>query len=199
MSMTTLLSLLELFAIFFQIGLFTIGGGYAMIPMITDQVVGKGWLTLPQLIDFIAVSESTPGPFAVNIATFVGMETQGVPGAFFATLGVCLPSFLIILLISKFFYDRFVGNFYVQGALSGIRPAVVGLVASAALTVLLSAVFGGAKLSQGLGTVLAGFSLPNFGIMVVIFFISRLKKKMHPIVLIVIAAVLGIALNALLA
>ena len=188
--MTTLFSLLELFAIFFQIGLFTIGGGYAMIPMITDQVVGKGWLTLPQLIDFIAVSESTPGPFAVNIATFVGMETQGVPGAFFATLGVCLPSFLIILLISKFFYDRFVGNFYVQGALSGI---------SAALTVLLSAVFGGAKLSQGLGTVLAGFSLPNFGIMVVIFFISRLKKKMHPIVLIVIAAVLGIVLNALLA
>ena len=90
-------------------------------------------------------------------------------------------------------------NFYVQGALSGIRPAVVGLVASAALTVLLSAVFGGAKLSQGLGTVLAGFSLPNFGIMAVIFLISRSKKKLHPIVLIVIAAALGIILNALLA
>lgn len=192
-----MLQLLEMFWIFFKIGLFTIGGGYAMIPMITDQVVKKGWLNLSQLIDFIAVSESTPGPFAVNIATFVGMEEKGVLGAIFTTLGVALPSFMIIYIISTFFYDRFIGNRIVQGALSGIRPAVVGLIASAALTVLLSAVFGGAELTQGIGALAEGFTLSRLLMLVVLFVITRIKKKMHPILLIVIAAALGIFVNLL--
>ncbi len=189
--------LFELFWIFFKIGLFTIGGGYAMIPMITDQVVGKGWLNLDQLIDFIAVSESTPGPFAVNIATFVGMEEVGVLGALFSTLGVILPSFVIIYLISTLFYDRFIGNRIVQGALSGIRPAVLGLISSAALTVLLSAVFGGAKLTQGIGALVDGFRLPSLLILLILIVIKRFKKKIHPIVLISIAAALGILFSLL--
>ena len=190
-------TLLELFWIFFKIGLFTIGGGYAMIPMITDQVVDKGWLTLPQLIDFIAVSESTPGPFAVNIATFVGMEEAGLLGAVFTTCGVVLPSFLIIYLISTLFYDRFIGNRTVQGALNGIRPAVLGLITSAALTVLLSAVFSGAELTGGLSALAEGFRLSGLLILLILIGIKRVKKKIHPILLIAIAAALGILFNLL--
>ena len=189
---------LELFYTFFKIGLFTIGGGYAMIPMITDQVVSKGWLQLSQLIDFIAVSESTPGPFAANIATFIGMEQGGLLGAFCATLGVVLPSFIIILIISKYFYDRFVDNFYVQGALSGLRPAVLGLIASAALTVLLSAVFHGAPLVGGIEELIHAFSLPNFIILAVLAGMKFFLKKMHPILLIVIASGLGLVIHGLI-
>ena len=189
--------LLEMFWIFFKIGLFTIGGGYAMIPMITDQVVGKGWLTLGQLIDFIAVSESTPGPFAVNIATFVGMEEVGILGALSTTLGVVLPSFIIIYLISTLFYDRFIGNRVVQGALSGIRPAVLGLISSAALTVLLSAVFSGAEITDGFGALADGFRLPSLLILLILIVVKRFKKKIHPILLIAIAAALGILFSLL--
>jgi len=189
--------LLEMFWIFFKIGLFTIGGGYAMIPMITDQVVGKGWLTLDQLIDFIAVSESTPGPFAVNIATFVGMEEAGILGALFTTLGVVLPSFIIIYLISTLFYDRFIGNRVVQGALSGIRPAVLGLISSAALTVLLSAVFSGAEITDGFGALADGFRLPSLLTLLILIVVKRFKKKIHPILLIAIAAALGILFSLL--
>ena len=190
-------ALFEMFWIFFKIGLFTIGGGYAMIPMITDQVVDKGWLTLSQLIDFIAVSESTPGPFAVNIATFVGMEEAGVLGALCTTFGVVLPSFIIIYLISTFFYDRFIGNHIVQGVLDGIRPAVVGLIASATLTVLLSAVFSGVQLADGTAALAGGFQLSSLVILAILAGIKQWKKKMHPILFIVIAAALGILFSLL--
>ena len=90
----------QLFYTFFLIGLFTFGGGYAMIPMIEDQVVGKGWMTDAQLSDFIAISESTPGPFAINISTFVGSQTAGILGAVCSTLGVILPSLIIIILVA---------------------------------------------------------------------------------------------------
>ena len=93
--------LLHLFLTFFKIGLFTIGGGYAMIPLIQEEVLQNHWLSFTDLIDFIAVSESTPGPFAVNIATYIGAETVGILGAVCATAGVVLPSFLIILLVAK--------------------------------------------------------------------------------------------------
>ena len=91
--------LLQLFWTFLKIGAFTFGGGYAMIPMIQSEVLTHQWISAQQVVDFIAISESTPGPFAVNIATFVGMQTAGFWGAFASTLGVVLPSFLIILLI----------------------------------------------------------------------------------------------------
>ena len=94
---------LELFLTFFKIGLFTIGGGYAMLPLIQADVQAKGWMTAEELVNFIAVSESTPGPFAVNVSTYVGAELAGLPGAFCATLGVVLPSFLIILLVARFY------------------------------------------------------------------------------------------------
>ena len=92
---------LTLFWTFFKIGLFTFGGGYAMLPLIQQYVLGFGWLSEEELVNFVAVSESTPGPFAINIATYVGSSQAGVLGAFFTTLGVVLPSFIIIFIVAK--------------------------------------------------------------------------------------------------
>lgn len=122
----------QLFYTFFLIGLLTFGGGYAMIPMIQEQVMGNGWMELNQLTDFIAISEATPGPFAINIATFVGNQTGGVLGAISATIGVVLPSFIIILIVALIM-SKFLNNKYVKGALGGVRPVVLALILSTAL------------------------------------------------------------------
>ena len=179
--------LLQLFFTFFKIGLFTIGGGYAMIPLIQADVVGNGWMELEQFIDFIAVSESTPGPFAVNIATFVGSEMGGIVGATFATVGVGLPSFLIILFIARYFMN-FQKNFYVRSALQGLRPVIVGLVSSAAFTI------GIANFLPDLSSFSAAFSHINYRGLIIfaVILLIHLKFKTHPIWLIVISAVLGI-------
>lgn len=122
--------LFDLFYTFFKIGLFTFGGGYAMLPLIQDEVVRHGWLSIAELVDFVAVSESTPGPFAINISTYVGVETAGVLGALAATMGVVLPSFFVILAVARF-YVRFKSSRAVSGVMYGLRAAVVGLLASA--------------------------------------------------------------------
>ena len=96
----------ELFWTFFQIGAFTFGGGYAMLPLIQEEVLKKGWLSEQALVDFIAVSESTPGPFAVNIATYIGSQPGGILGSVCATLGVVLPTFIVILIVAKC-YEKF--------------------------------------------------------------------------------------------
>ncbi|MBR6740256.1 MAG: chromate transporter [Clostridia bacterium] len=185
--------LLELFYTFFKIGLFTFGGGYAMIPMITDEVVSRAWALEGRLIDFIAISESTPGPFAINIATFVGMNSAGLLGAICATLGVILPSFIIILIVAALF-DRFNRSRAVKGFLWGVRPAVIGLIASAAVSVFISAVFSG-EISK------AGFDLPALCIAVGALVISRIKwngkKTIHPIAVIAICALAGIVVYGL--
>lgn len=118
---------LRLFWTFFKIGLFTIGGGYAMIPLINAEVIANGWLTEEMLIDFIAISESTPGAFAINIATFVGAETGGFFGAVCTTFGVVLPSLIIIYVIAVFF-RKLTEKQLVKDAFGGLRPAVVGLI-----------------------------------------------------------------------
>lgn len=125
---------LELFLTFLKIGAFTFGGGYAMIPLIQSEVVSRNWMTDADLVNFIAVSESTPGPFAINISTYVGMEAGGLLGAFCATFGVVLPSFIIIILVAKCF-AAFSENRFVKGVLSGLRPAVVGLISAAVISV----------------------------------------------------------------
>ena len=125
----------KIFFEFFKIGLFTFGGGYAMIPLIEKEIVNKyQWLTTQQFIDLVAIAEMTPGPFAVNSATFVGYKVARFWGAAAATLGVVLPSFLIILLISTVFFS-FKDNNIVQAAFKGLRPAVLSLIIVAALTV----------------------------------------------------------------
>ena len=126
--------LLLLFLEFFKMGALTFGGGYAMIPFIEETVLRHGWMTTSELVDFIAVSESTPGAFAVNISTYIGSEVGGIIGSLLATLGLVLPPFLIIILIAKV-YEKIRENRVVQGAMMGLKATVVGLIAATVLSV----------------------------------------------------------------
>lgn len=177
---------LELFYVFFCIGAFTFGGGYAMLPLMQEQVLSRSWATEEQLIHFIAVSESTPGPFAVNMATYIGAEMGGVFGSACATLGVVLPSFVVILIVAKS-YDKFRQSRIVKGCMSGLKPAVVGLIGNAFLNVLM-VVFFPAGLS------LAVFASVSFYVYAAVFGVMLLLafKKVHPILIICLSAVIGI-------
>lgn len=183
---------LELLLTFMKIGAFTFGGGYAMLPLIQEDVVAHGWMSAQSLIDFIAVSESTPGPFAVNIATYVGSEVGGIFGAVCATLGVVMPSFFIILIVAKCF-EKFSASRLVKGCMSGLKPAVVGLIGAAAVS-LVQTVFAPEGLSKD---IFADFS---FYISAVIFLISVILafRKKHPIFIICISALLGIVCGYLM-
>ena len=133
----------ELLLSFMQIGLFSIGGGYASMPLIQAQVVDKyHWLTMGEFADIITISQMTPGPVAINSATFVGMRIGGIAGAVVATLGCILPSCVIVLFLS-FIYFKYRDVSVVQGILGGLRPAVVALISSAGVTILLMSLFGG--------------------------------------------------------
>ena len=180
---------LELFLIFLGIGAFTFGGGYAMLPLIQDAVAAKGWLTEEELVNFMAVSESTPGPFAINMSTYVGMEVGGLPGAVIATTGVVLPSFIIILLVAKFF-AKFKENFVVKGCMSGLKPAVIGMIGTAVLSTGMTVFFPA-------GFAFATFTTVSFLGALAIFGGSLIMalKKVHPIVIILISAVAGIAVG----
>ena len=125
---------LELFLAFLKMGFFAIGGGYAMLPLIREEVIGHGWMNNAELINFLAVSESTPGSMSVNMASYVGMKTMGFPGQIAAILGVMLPSFTIMLLIA-IYYDRFIKNKTIAYILEGLKPVVVGMIASAVISV----------------------------------------------------------------
>lgn len=129
--------ILELFLTFSKIGLFTFGGGYAMIPLIENICVGKKkWITHEEMMNITVIAESTPGPIAINCATYVGLKRKGIPGAVAATFGVILPSFVIILLIS-FFLDRFLEIKWIASAFRGIKIAVGILIIDAAIKMLL--------------------------------------------------------------
>ncbi|MCR5741355.1 MAG: chromate transporter [Gammaproteobacteria bacterium] len=128
---------LNLFIQFFLIGLFTFGGGYAMIPLIEDRTISLGWLTEEEFVDMIAISESTPGPVAVNMATFTGYKVAGIFGSVCTTLGVILPSFIIILLVATIL-THFIENRYVKAVLHGFQAVVIGLLFSTALYLLYS-------------------------------------------------------------
>lgn len=187
---------LQLFLTFLQIGAVSFGGGYGMISLIREKVLEFGWLTEEELLNMIAVSESTPGPIAVNMATFIGSAQGGMLGSLLATLGVVLPSFLIILLIASIIRN-FLKYKGVQGFLSGVRPCIVALIIATAITMLLSTLF-------GFSTVKNGFSLDYkamiiFAIIVAIALIFKKikKKKPSPIIMIVISAGLGMILYSI--
>lgn len=130
----------QLFRSFFQIGLFSIGGGYAAMPLIQQQVVDlHPWLTMAQFADIVTIAEMTPGPIAINSATFVGIQIAGLPGAIVATLGCVCPSCAIVLALAWAYY-RFRGLGLVQGILAGLRPAVIAMIASAGLSLFFQAV-----------------------------------------------------------
>jgi chromate transporter len=176
---------LELFLTFLKIGAFTFGGGYAMLPLIQSETVARGWIGAEALMDFVAVAESTPGPFAINIATYIGAETGGILGAACATLGVVLPSFIIILIVARV-YTAFRRSRLVEGLMTGLRPTVLGLIASAALSMALTVFFPAGlalSLSPALFVSLAIFAAALFAV---------LKLKTHPIIVILAAAALGV-------
>lgn len=119
---------------FFKIGACTFGGGYAMVELVKEQVTVNGWMEVQEVIDFIAISESTPGPIAVNMATYVGYNVAGIPGALAATTGVVLPSLIIIMIIATM-YKKFIANRFVAGGMRGLRPAAIGLIAAAGISI----------------------------------------------------------------
>lgn len=119
---------------FFKIGACTFGGGYAMVELVKEQVTVNGWMEVQEVIDFIAISESTPGPIAVNMATYVGYNVAGIPGAIAATTGVVLPSLIIIMIIAQV-YKKFIANRFVAGGMRGLRPAAIGLIAAAGISI----------------------------------------------------------------
>lgn len=186
--------LFELFITFFKVGVFTFGGGYAMIPLITEEVIKKGWTeNASELIDFIAISESTPGPFAVNISTFIGFNQAGVLGAIFASLGVIMPSFLIILFIASVF-KKFADNKFVVGFLKGVKPVIVGVIFSVAVKFILKSVFDISiydlsKISLEWASIL---------IFVIVFAMTRVKKKIHPIYVVLVSGILGLLIYGLI-
>ncbi len=190
----------KLFYTFFKIGLFTIGGGYAMLPLIQEEVINNGWLPKEEIVNFIAVSESTPGPFAVNISTYVGSVLGGefgilgsLFGSFCATLGVILPSFIIILIVARF-YEKFKTNKIVAGCMTGLKPAVVGLIGGAILSIFLTVFLPeGQTVLEILKTVQTYVSLGIFAVCSILAF-----KKVHPIIIICLSAVAGIVAGYLL-
>lgn len=186
---------LDLFFTFFKIGLFTIGGGYAMIPLLQNELVAKGWATIDEIVNFIAISESTPGPFAVNMSTFVGAEMGGVLGSIFTTLGVVTPSFIIILVIAKYFYN-FKDNFYVNGALTGLRPAVIGLLCSAVLSIFVNNFILDKSLLLNITKFTSAIDIRGIIILIISYVIYN-KFKMHPILLVLICAALGIVMYSI--
>lgn len=182
---------LKLFLTFFEIGAVSFGGGYGMVSLIREKVLLNGWLTETGFLDIIAVSESTPGPLAVNMATFVGSSQAGFFGSVCATLGVVLPSFIIILLIAAALKGlmKYAG---VQAFLSGVRPCVVALISATAITIGLSSFFS-IKTVHGAPKVDFG-SLAVFAVIAVFALVfKKIKKKLpSPIFMIVLSAFLGI-------
>ncbi|MDR2682520.1 MAG: chromate transporter [Dysgonamonadaceae bacterium] len=169
----------QLFVTYFKIGLFGFGGGYAMLSLIQHEVVERHqWLTAAEFTDIVAISQMTPGPIGINSATYIGYTvTGGVWGAVVATLAVCLPSFVIVLLIAGS-YRKFRSNRYVNDAFKGLRPVVTGLIAAAALLLMNRENFVDYK------------SLIIFGIA----FLLTMFTRLHPILLIVLAGGVGLVL-----
>lgn len=187
---------LKLFLTFFEIGAVSFGGGYGMLSLMRELVVQNGWLTDNEMLNFIAVSESTPGPIAINMATFVGSSQGGIFGSFCATLGVVLPAFVIILIIASV-ANAFMKKRGVTAFLGGVKPCVVALIIGTAVTMGLKALVGVSTVKTA-----PSFDFRAIIILCIIVGLSLLikyafKKKPKPILLIVISAVLGIVMYSL--
>ena len=168
------MNILKLFISFLKIGAFSFGGGYAMLPLIRKEIIDvHGWLNTKEFIDILAVVEMTPGPVAINSATFLGYEVAGILGSVVATFAVVLPSIVIILIIAHFL-SKFKNSPYVSWAFIGIRPVVLGLIISASLTVSKDAII----------------DIKSFILMGILFYLTSFKK-LHPILVILLAGVVG--------
>lgn len=184
---------LELLIGFLKVGLFSFGGAYGAIPLISEVVLSYGWMTEEQLTYMIAVSESTPGPIMVNLATFIGSTEGGLLGAVLATLAVILPAFLIILIISVIL-KNFVKNRYFQAVLGGLNPCIIGLITATGVFMVISHCV---SLTSELTFDIKALILT--AVLAVVLFLSEpvFKKKISPVLFIIISAVLGIGLYAI--
>lgn len=168
------MNLLKLFISFLKIGAFSFGGGYAMLPLIRKEIIEvHGWLTTKEFIDILAVVEMTPGPVAINSATFLGYKVAGISGSVVATIAVVLPSIVIILIIAHFL-TKVKDSPYVTWAFTGIRPVVLGLITSASITVAKAAII----------------DIKSLVLMIILFYLTSFKK-LHPILTIIIAGIVG--------
>lgn len=185
---------LKLFFEFFKIGLFTFGGGYAMIPLIKETVLKFNWLSEEAFYDFIGICEATPGPIAVNMATYIGATQSGLLGSIVATLGVILPSFIIILLVASIL-KKIINNKYFINFMKGIKPVILALILSTGFILLLKSIG-----YNQLNTFIINYkSLIIICSITIIFLLSKyiLKKKINTILLILFSAILGIIINIL--
>ncbi len=184
---------IELFLAFLQIGAFSFGGGYAAMPLIQEQVVGKyGWLSLSDFTDLVTISQMTPGPIAVNAATFVGENIAGIPGAIVATFGCILPSCIFVTILAHF-YLKYRKIAMLQGILGSLRPAVVAMIFSAGLLILIPALFESGAVS---------FIAENFNVRMAIWFAIALfllmKMKWDPILVMVLTGVMELAAQTII-
>ena len=188
---------LELFLTFFKIGIVSFGGGYAMLALMRDEIMARGWLGDEMIKNFIGIAESTPGPISVNMSTFVGSSQAGFLGAVCATLGLVLPSFIIILIIATLL-KSLMKNAYVNGALDGAQPVAVGLIAATGISFMISIIFpefGNVNILDALKNIEKDLETYIIAALVFIFMIvfKKIKKKQpSPVVLILTAALLGI-------
>ena len=183
---------LQLFFEFFKAGLFAIGGGMATLPFLYDMSDKMGWFTYADLANMVAISESTPGPIGINMATYVGYTLRGVPGALTATLGLITPSIIIILIIAKFL-QAFKDSPLVDAAFYGLRPASTGLIAAAGLSVL-ALVLVNPGVSENAG-ILELINLKSILLIAVLYYFTAVCKKtkgLHPVCFIAASAVVGI-------
>jgi len=188
--------MLKLFLAFLKIGAISFGGGYGMISLIREEVLSNGWLTEEELLNMIAISESTPGPIAINMATFIGSSQYGILGAFFATIAVILPAFLIILLVTTIL-SKVIKNEGVQAFLKGLTPAVVALIIGTALIMIISRFTGIDDINSEFNIDYKGIIIFAILVIVNILFKVITKKKLSPIVLIIISALLGLVIYAI--
>ncbi|NLM05065.1 MAG: chromate transporter [Clostridiales bacterium] len=180
---------IKLFFSFFQIGLFSIGGGYAAMPLIQDQVVRlNSWLTMTEFADIITIAEMTPGPIAINASTFVGMRVAGFTGAVAATIGCVTPSCIIVLSLAYFYY-KYKNLTLIQSILNNIKPAIVAMIGSAGLSILLLTLY---------DTDVVSYSLKNINLIATIMFVINIFVirlfKIDPIYVMIASGIVGIFL-----
>lgn len=188
--MTYLMLLGELFVRFFFVGLFSIGGGLATLPFLQSMGNATGWFNAADVSDMVAISESTPGPLGINMATYVGYHIAGVPGSILAPVALVTPSIAVVIIVYRIL-TKFRDSKYVNNAFYGLRAASVGLIAAALFAVAKIALFNSEVFSKT-GSFFAAIDYKSLVLCIVIFIMIKLFKKIHPIVFIALAAVVGI-------
>lgn len=182
-------TLLTLFLEFLKIGLFTFGGGYAMIPLIKETVLTHSWITLEEFNNFIGICECTPGPIAINLATYVGYETYGVLGSIIASIAVVIPSFVIILLIASIL-NNFINNKFVKYFLTGIKASTVALILGAGITLLMSLL--GFDDINSISLNYQALTCLILSVLLLIIYKIIFKKKISTILFIILSALIGL-------